>query len=123
MLNHSQLLSGDELRDLVKGFLATLEAQGMTLTLPSLPPVEREQLLENEQIWQKALRWCPRELVNLINSKACRGMWWTLTMGRALMPVTTGAIMFNDRLSIEQCKRLVHQLSETSLPFQCAHGR
>ena len=30
--------------------------------------------------WQKALRWCPQELVELINSKACRGMVVLLTV-------------------------------------------
>lgn len=34
-----------------------------------------------------------------------------------------GAIMFNDPLSIEQCERLMIQLSGTAFPFQCAHGR
>ena len=31
--------------------------------------------------------------------------------------------MFNDTLTLEQCKRLLDELSETALPFQCAHGR
>lgn len=31
--------------------------------------------------------------------------------------------MFNDSLSMSQCKDLVKQLSETAFPFQCAHGR
>jgi len=31
--------------------------------------------------------------------------------------------MFNDPLSLEQCSRLVLQLSQSILPFQCAHGR
>ncbi len=34
-----------------------------------------------------------------------------------------GAIMFNDTLTLEQCKTVVSRLSETALPFQCAHGR
>ncbi|KAH9977607.1 hypothetical protein BGW80DRAFT_765165 [Lactifluus volemus] len=56
--------------------------------------------------WHKALRWCPRSLLEIINSRACRG-----------------AIMFNDTLSLEQCERLMSQLAETAFPFQCAHGR
>ena len=36
---------------------------------------------------------------------------------------TPGAIMFNDTLTLEQCKTLVSKLSDTALPFQCAHGR
>jgi len=31
--------------------------------------------------------------------------------------------MFNDSLTLEQCTRLVEELAETALPFQCAHGR
>lgn len=31
--------------------------------------------------------------------------------------------MFNDKLGLDQCERLVHQLSKTVFPFQCAHGR
>ena len=34
-----------------------------------------------------------------------------------------GAIMFNDSLTLEQCRGLVAKLSETDMPFQCAHGR
>jgi DNA mismatch repair protein MLH3 len=31
--------------------------------------------------------------------------------------------MFGDRLNLEQCARLVDQLSKTRYPFTCAHGR
>lgn len=31
--------------------------------------------------------------------------------------------MFNDPLSIEQCKELMERLSHTAVPFRCAHGR
>lgn len=34
-----------------------------------------------------------------------------------------GAVMFNDRLTGAQCRRLVRQLASTAFPFQCAHGR
>eukprot|EP01040_Poterioochromonas_malhamensis_P001042 gene1042-1105_t len=34
-----------------------------------------------------------------------------------------GAIKFGDSLSLEQCTHLIHNLSSTTLPFQCAHGR
>jgi DNA mismatch repair protein MLH3 len=49
---------------------------------------------------------CPRGLVEMINSRACRS-----------------AIMFNDVLNINQCKILLNDLSKCILPFQCAHGR
>lgn len=57
--------------------------------------------------WMTALRHLPPRLMDLFKSKACRG-----------------AIMFNDRLDIEQCHRLVvHQLADTTFPLRCAHGR
>lgn len=48
----------------------------------------------------------PEYLHNILKSKACRN-----------------AIMFNDELSIEQCKELILKLSECNYPFMCAHGR
>ncbi|KAG6861552.1 hypothetical protein C0995_014848 [Termitomyces sp. Mi166 len=64
-----QLLLGDELRDLVKGFLSQLETE----KFPSLVKASSVNEDEAEFPWLKALRWCPRELLDLINSKACRG--------------------------------------------------
>ncbi|XP_063804355.1 DNA mismatch repair protein Mlh3 isoform X2 [Pseudophryne corroboree] len=34
-----------------------------------------------------------------------------------------GAVKFNDPLSLDECRHLVHSLARCSLPFQCAHGR
>ncbi|KAF5393106.1 hypothetical protein D9757_001289 [Collybiopsis confluens] len=98
-----KLTMGNELRDLVKGYLAQLETN-----MPDITQGQENTFGASADVsdWLKALRWCPRELVDLVNSKACRG-----------------AIMFNDSLTNEQCSRLVHQLSETVFPFQCAHGR
>ncbi len=31
--------------------------------------------------------------------------------------------VFNDTLALPQCEKLVHDLSRTCFPFQCAHGR
>lgn len=31
--------------------------------------------------------------------------------------------MFNDELSLEECRSLVLQLANCAFPFQCAHGR
>lgn len=56
--------------------------------------------------WSSTMRDCPPVLLDLINSKACRG-----------------AIMFNDPLSSRQCTTLLAQLAATNFPFQCAHGR
>ena len=61
---------GDELRDLVKGYLAKLETDGVDGVLQA---AGSQVGAGEEGSWQKALRWCPQELVDLINSKACRG--------------------------------------------------
>ena len=56
--------------------------------------------------WSQILDLCPKGLVELINSRACRS-----------------AIMFNDVVSHEDCITLIETLAACSLPFQCAHGR
>ncbi|KIJ37395.1 hypothetical protein M422DRAFT_177918 [Sphaerobolus stellatus SS14] len=92
-----KILMADELRELVKGFLARLEADLDT---------DYNKVSISDSHWTSALRYCPRELLELVNSKACRG-----------------AIMFNDSLKLDQCERLISQLSDTVWPFMCAHGR
>jgi DNA mismatch repair protein MLH3 len=59
---------------------------------------------ENE--WLTKISTCPKGLIEMLNSRACRT-----------------AIMFNDELSMEECKALVKRLAKCSFPFQCAHGR
>ncbi|KAJ3240689.1 DNA mismatch repair protein [Chytriomyces hyalinus] len=49
---------------------------------------------------------CPRGIMNLLNSKACRS-----------------AIMFGDELQPSACEKIVQDLKECKFPFQCAHGR
>ncbi|KAJ3238660.1 DNA mismatch repair protein [Chytriomyces hyalinus] len=49
---------------------------------------------------------CPRGIMNLLNSKACRS-----------------AIMFGDELQPSDCEKIVQDLKECKFPFQCAHGR
>jgi len=99
-----KLLLGKEMQELVKGYIGALESRELE---PRDPSSQLDSTSSGEETqWLKALRWCPRELLDLINSKACRG-----------------AIMFNDPLNTEQCERLVKQLSTTVFPFQCAHGR
>ncbi|TFK68180.1 hypothetical protein BDN72DRAFT_898304 [Pluteus cervinus] len=102
-----KLLIGEELRDLVKGFIGQVETDLPVFQKEAPESSKRpKDIVEGELRWLQGLRWCPRELVALINSKACRG-----------------AIMFNDPLTLDQCERLVQRLSETAFPFQCAHGR
>lgn len=70
-----QLLMGDELRELIKGFLARLEEDGSTFSMESIQRIFQETSGDSDDplFWLKALRWCPRELLDLVNSKACRG--------------------------------------------------
>jgi hypothetical protein len=48
----------------------------------------------------------PKALHRILCSRACRG-----------------AVMFGDKLSQEECVKLMEQLTKCDLPFQCAHGR
>lgn len=96
-----KLLQGEELRDLVKSCLAYFQHSSDSSQI-----THSTNLRADELAWLGALRLCPKALLDLVNSKACRG-----------------AIMFNDHLTVEQCQRLVYKLSQTSFPFQCAHGR
>lgn len=56
--------------------------------------------------WLGKMGHCPSGIVNMVNSRACRS-----------------AIMFNDPLSIIECRELVKGLSQCVFPFSCAHGR
>ena len=115
---------GDELRDVVKGYLAKIDVDGLPPS-PSLTNSGESQGPDaNKVTWQKGVRWCPKELLELVNSKACRGTYgYFLSTTNEFETFFLGAIMFNDTLTLDQCVRLVEQLSETALPFQCAHGR
>lgn len=56
--------------------------------------------------WARIQSWMPREMLELANSKACRG-----------------AIMFGTKLDEDQCTRLLSRLDATRNPWICAHGR
>jgi len=109
------------LQELIRGYLAQLE--------DSSSAVENLEKGKATDSWVKRVKDCPQGLVELINSKACRG-----------------AIMFNDRkvylpfpfnafnpiltcvldrvgLRDEQARALLDNLAETKFPFTCAHGR
>ncbi|KAF9534670.1 hypothetical protein CPB83DRAFT_802764 [Crepidotus variabilis] len=98
-----KLLQGDELRDFIKGILGQIQ-NGELLSDSHLHFPSKGDT--DEAVWLKVVRRCPKVLLDLVNSRACRG-----------------AIMFNDALSLDQCEKLVKQLSQTVFPFQCAHGR
>jgi DNA mismatch repair protein MLH3 len=65
-----------------------------------------QMLSEQENFWLSNTVMRPPIVTRLLNSRACRG-----------------AIMFGDKLSFDDCKNLLDQLSRCRLPFQCAHGR
>ncbi|KAK6524648.1 DNA mismatch repair protein [Arthrobotrys megalospora] len=56
--------------------------------------------------WIKRMVGATRGLSDVISSRACRS-----------------AIMFNDSLTLDECKELIGRLAECDFPFQCAHGR
>lgn len=56
--------------------------------------------------WVRRMSSCPEGLIDLLNSRACRS-----------------AIMFNDELSMEECRDMVRRLCKCVFPFMCAHGR
>ena len=56
--------------------------------------------------WLSRISGCPQGIIDMLISRSCRS-----------------AIMFNDELSIEQCRNLVQKLARCAFPFQCAHGR
>jgi DNA mismatch repair protein MLH3 len=57
-------------------------------------------------LWTRYLSYCPQGMLDMLNSRACRS-----------------AIMFNDKLSQEECEDLVRRLGGCVFPFVCAHGR
>ena len=61
---------------------------------------------ETAHSWLTRIGSCPKGILDLLNSRACRS-----------------AIMFNDELSLDQCERLLRDLSQCAFPFMCAHGR
>ncbi|KAG5978518.1 hypothetical protein E4U55_006135 [Claviceps digitariae] len=56
--------------------------------------------------WVSCFHSCPDGILELLYSRSCRS-----------------AVMFNDELSLDECKQLVSRLSQCAFPFQCAHGR
>jgi len=68
------------------------------------PPTSR--ITADGKEWIQNLSRIPAPLKEMVNSRACRG-----------------AIMFNDPLTLEECKALVQKLAECKWPFMCAHGR
>ncbi|KAK8038889.1 hypothetical protein PG993_007300 [Apiospora rasikravindrae] len=72
----------------------------------SLQASQRNEDREQDLHWLARFHRCPQGILDMINSRACRS-----------------AIMFNDLLSLDDCKSLLKRLADCALPFQCAHGR
>lgn len=60
--------------------------------------------VQHSAVLMRSLR--PPAVTRVLQSKACRG-----------------AIMFNQQLSLPECRDLLSKLARCRLPFQCAHGR
>lgn len=59
-----------------------------------------------EESWVTRIHDCPQGILDMIFSRSCRS-----------------AIMFNDELTMEDCRSLIQRLARCAFPFQCAHGR
>jgi DNA mismatch repair protein MLH3 len=69
-------------------------------------PAVRSDVPSGEQGWIERIGSCPKALLDMINSRACRS-----------------AVMFNDVLNIRECEELMAKLAKCAFPFMCAHGR
>ncbi|KAM0711808.1 hypothetical protein Q7P35_001177 [Cladosporium inversicolor] len=69
-------------------------------------PAVRSDAPPGEQGWIERIGSCPKALLDMVNSRACRS-----------------AIMFNDMLSTRECEELMAKLAKCAFPFMCAHGR
>lgn len=61
---------------------------------------------DDQHGWLHRISTCPQGILDMLNSRSCRS-----------------AIMFNDVLSLDDCRALVTNLAACKFPFQCAHGR
>ncbi len=76
--------------------------------------------------WISRFHGCPQGVLDLINSRSCRSKLATRALSvtdSSCFLTLLGAIMFNDPLSLEQCRDLLRRLTLCAFPFQCAHGR
>ncbi|RSL47870.1 hypothetical protein CEP54_013193 [Fusarium duplospermum] len=69
-------------------------------------PLSQPPNSDRDKSWVSRFHGCPRGILEMLHSRACRS-----------------AIMFNDVLTVEECKQLISRLSRCVFPFQCAHGR
>lgn len=107
---------GTELTRLLRLYLPTLAEGGLgeiqalieslEASASAAPDGNEDSPAEAADGWARVQRWMPLEMLELANSKACRG-----------------AIMFEDKLDGDQAARLVARLAAARNPWVCAHGR
>ena len=83
-----------------------MRAEIWSLAQSSTKPRLNKSIEESEPAWLRRIGSCPRGIIDMLNSRACRS-----------------AIMFNDVLSIHECEKLMEDLGRCAFPFFCAHGR
>ncbi|KAH0290071.1 hypothetical protein M436DRAFT_61658 [Aureobasidium namibiae CBS 147.97] len=86
--------------DLLRSEIYTLADSNNTKRDISASPTD------TEHTWLHRISSCLKDILSLVNSRACRS-----------------AIMFNDKLSNDECQRLMDGVAKTKFPFICAHGR
>ena len=89
--------------DLLRSEIWQIVGHGTSISLANDAIVGKNN---TDHRWMQYSDLCPKGLIELINSRACRS-----------------AIMFNDVISHVDCVALIEKLARCSLPFQCAHGR
>ncbi|KAG9729302.1 hypothetical protein KCU73_g12152, partial [Aureobasidium melanogenum] len=87
--------------ELLRSEVYTLSESGSTRIRP-FEPLDTD----TNHTWLQRIGSCPKSLLQLLNSRACRS-----------------AIMFNDKLTFQQCQRLIEEVARCAFPFMCAHGR
>lgn len=65
----------------IQGYIGALESREVQPRDTSTQQDADDASPDEETQWIKALRWCPRQLLDLINSMACRGARSTFTYG------------------------------------------
>jgi DNA mismatch repair ATPase MutL len=110
------ILTNQRYRQYFMGWGFQYSLNKLTLLISTVPVIEGEILTRldflefvdyiyrNQELPILTLK--PPSVNRILASKACRS-----------------AIKFGDSLPLQRCEELIQQLSTTSFPFQCAHGR
>ncbi|MCJ1379457.1 DNA mismatch repair protein [Xylographa soralifera] len=101
-----ELLRGEVWKREEAGIQAPLQANTLDTNKPDLQSSSSSKQAEMQASWPKRIHDCPQGILDMLNSRSCRS-----------------AIMFNDKLTLGECKTLIKRLAACFFPFQCAHGR